>query len=355
MQAELARTTNDRGRRKVRAFQEHARRRVGDAGIEAAHHAGQRDRAVGVGDDQEFIGQRTVALIQGLHDFAGAGAAHADRAFQLVGVEGVHWLAEFKHHEIADIHQRADRAKPGALEFFGQPQGRSRRRIQALDHATAIARAIGASLQHDIERRFRRQLCLGNLQRIHLRAHGRSHVESHAADRKTVGAVRRQLQFETGIRQAEIRSQRGANGRIERQFEQTRRIRIHAQFLRRAQHAEGLDAAQLRGLDGDAARNDRADGGERRLQAGSRIRRAADDLHFFTAASGHLANLQAIRFRVARAGKNFGHDHAFEGGADLLHVFHFQANRGQPRGKVLARGIYRYVLAQPAFRKFHRM
>ena len=54
MQAELAAAADDRIRREMRGFEEHVPRRIGHARVEAAHDAGQRDRAVGIGDDEEF-------------------------------------------------------------------------------------------------------------------------------------------------------------------------------------------------------------------------------------------------------------------------------------------------------------
>ena len=57
-----------------------------------------------------------------------------------------------------------------------------------------------------------------------------------------------------GVGQAEVLGERRADRRVVRQFEQAGGIGVEAQFLRRAQHAVGLDAAQLRGLDRDARR-----------------------------------------------------------------------------------------------------
>ena len=68
-----------------------------------------------------------------------------------------------------------------------------------------------------------------------------------------------------------------------------------AKLARRAQHAERLDATQLRLLDLEVARQHRADHRERRLHAGSRVRRAADDLHALAVpvSTGHTLSLSA--------------------------------------------------------------
>jgi hypothetical protein len=143
----LRERAGDRGRREMRGFQEHARGGVGDARVPAAHDAGQRNHAIGVGDHQEFRLERDFALVEQLHRLAGARAAHSDRAFQLVGVEGVHRLAQLEHHVVADVHQRADRAQAGAAQLFHQPQRRTRVDVQALDDAPAVARAVGAGVE----------------------------------------------------------------------------------------------------------------------------------------------------------------------------------------------------------------
>ncbi len=70
VQAELAATPHDGGRREVRSLQEHGGGVVGDAGIPAAHQAGQTHRTVGVGDDKEAVIQRGVAAVQQLELFA---------------------------------------------------------------------------------------------------------------------------------------------------------------------------------------------------------------------------------------------------------------------------------------------
>ena len=41
-------------------------------------------------------------------------------------------------------------------------------------------------------------------------------------------------------------------------------------------------------------------------------------------------------------------------GGDRLHVLDFQADGGQARGELLARGLDLHVFAQPAFREFHQ-
>ena len=100
------------------------------------------------------------------------------------------------------------------------------------------------------------------MQRFHLAARGCRHVKRDPAHAKTVGTVGGKFEFDAGIGQAQIVSQRLADRRIVRQFQQARRIGVDAQFFGRAQHAVGRNAAQFGGLDGDVAHL-RADGGQR--------------------------------------------------------------------------------------------
>ena len=52
--------------REMRGFEEHVAGGVGDAGVEAAHDAGQCDHAIGVGDDEECVVEPGVAAVEQL-------------------------------------------------------------------------------------------------------------------------------------------------------------------------------------------------------------------------------------------------------------------------------------------------
>src|SRR3546814_10198771 len=80
-------------------------------------------------------------------------------------------------------------------------------------------------------------------------------------------------------------------------FPYTPLFRSDAQLLRRAQHAVGFDAAQLRGLDRDVA-DPGADGRQWRHQPRARVGRAANDLQHGPVAGIDLADLQAVGFGV---------------------------------------------------------
>ena len=352
VQADAARAADDGRRREVRAFKEHAGGGVGDARIPAAHHARQRHRALAVGDHQEAVVERGLAFVEQLEGFAGAAAAYADRARQRVGVKGVHRLAQFEHHVVGDVHQRADRAQAGALEALGHPQRRTCGGVHAFDDPAAVARAVGAGVQGHVQRGLAGDGGFGDFQRIDLGRQRRGHVEGHAAHAEAVGAVGRELELEAGVGQAQELGHRRAHGGVGGKFQQARGIGVDAQLLGRAQHALRIHAAQLGGLDGDASGQRGADRGQRRLQARARVGRAADDLHR-AGAGGDLAHLQAVGLGVFFAGQDFSHEHAVQAFAQHLRVLDFQADGGEARGQLVARGGYGDVLAQPAFGELH--
>ncbi|KAG1245240.1 hypothetical protein G6F65_021338 [Rhizopus arrhizus] len=144
------------------------------------------------------------------------------------------------------------------------------------------------------------------------------------------------------------RADRGVIG----QFQQAGRIVVQAQFLGRAQHAVGLDAAQLGRLDlqlADLRTNHR----QRRDQARARVRRTADDLQQLALPGIDPAHLQAVGFRMADGLDDACHDHVIEAFAQRGHLFHFQADGGQHRTQFIARSAGRDVAAQPVFGEFH--
>ena len=82
-----------------------------DLRAHAAHDAGDRRRAVGVGD-QAVVGVQDAGLAVERHDLlAVARAAHDEPAAgDAVGVEGVQRLAEQEHRVVRDVDDVVDRA-----------------------------------------------------------------------------------------------------------------------------------------------------------------------------------------------------------------------------------------------------
>jgi hypothetical protein len=67
-----------------------------------------------------------------------------------------------------------------------------------------------------------------------------------------------------------------------------------------------------------------------------------------------LAHLQPIGFRVFGRRKDFGDHDAVQGRAESFDGLHFQTDRGQAGGELIARSGDGDVFAQPAFGEFHR-
>ena len=177
-------------------------------------------------------------------------------------------------------------------------------------------------------------------------------VEGDTAHAETIGTIWRELQFDAGIRQAQVVRQRRAHRRVTGQFQQARRIGIDAQLLGGAQHAVGLDATQPGGLDRQLA-DLGTDGGKRRHQPGACVRRATDDLQRRIATGIDLANLQLVGFRMLLCRHDARHHHAIKRVTQHGHFFDLEADRGQRRRERIARSRGLDVLAQPVFGELH--
>ena len=120
----------DAARIEVRALEEDALRVRLDLARRAAHHAGERDRALAVADDEivgdELARRRRRASSSSSPSFARRTtillAAHA------VEIERVHRVAVLEHHEVRDVddvRDRADAERAGAGSAARAATGRS--------------------------------------------------------------------------------------------------------------------------------------------------------------------------------------------------------------------------------------
>ncbi len=264
----------------------------------------------------------------------------------------MHRLAELEHHVLGDVDQQRDRAHATAAQALGHPQRGLGGGVDTFDDAAQVTRCFGAGVELD------GQLTAadggnrlgGEIQ--HVAAGGGGDVVGDAAQAEAVGAVRGQLDLDAGVRQAQVLDQSLADRCVIRQFQQAGSIVVQAQLLGRAQHAIGLDTAQLGRLDLQLA-NLRADHRQRRNQARTCVRCAAHDLQQLALPGIDLAHLQAVGFRMAYGVDDARHDHVLEAFAQRGHVFHFQADGGQHRTQFIARSAGRDVAAQPVFGEFH--
>ena len=105
-----------------RAFDEHAGGGFADRGGFAAHDAGQRNHAGGVGDDDILVRHVIALVIQRAERLAAVAAADGERAAgDLVGVENMQRTAEVVGEEVGQVHERADRAEADRRQAPGEP------------------------------------------------------------------------------------------------------------------------------------------------------------------------------------------------------------------------------------------
>src|SRR3989338_10093156 len=96
-----------------------------DFRVGAAHDAGERHGALGVGDDQVVGLQGTGHPVERGQLLAGLGGADDDFLFrQRVEVEGVRGVAELEQDVVGDVHDVVDGSDPAGFEALPQPVGR---------------------------------------------------------------------------------------------------------------------------------------------------------------------------------------------------------------------------------------
>ncbi len=342
-------------------FQQHGGGAVGDLGVEAAHDAGQRHRAIGRGDDGH-VGRELARLAVERRELLALGrrthddVRHAVRARQLVEVERVQRLPQQEQDVVRHVHDVVDGAGARGRHALGQPVG-ARPHPHVADDARRVAAAAGrvGNLDAHLVGRRRRRCVLHEfaLRVRHVGAIHRTHFARHARHAQAVGTVRRDFQVEHRVGQLEVlgdgRAHHGALG----QDPDAVVIVPHAQLALRAAHAAARDAAQLRLLDPEIARQHGAHGGHRHLDARCDVRRAAHDLHGLVRAHVHRHDVHVVAVGVLLARLHIAHDHTVEGFARLLDRFHARARQIESVAERLEIGGHVHVFRQPFQRYFH--
>ena len=134
-----------------------------------------------------------------------------------------------------------------------------------------------------------------------------------------------------------------------------------AQLVLGTEHAQRLDAADLRPLDLELLLaaigvEHRADRRAERLHSGPAVRSAADDLQRLARADIHRGNVQVVRIGMVRAGFHLGHDDTLQpaaDGLDLLETLDFEADVREDADDLLGRKIGREVAFEPIIRNVH--
>ena len=360
-QAKLRRRVLRRRRLEKRGFEEDALRlALGDAGVLAAHDAGDAVRTRRVADHQHRRVKLARHAVQRLDRLALFRAADDDRApLQLRVVEGVQRRADFHEHVVRDVDDEAERADAAELQAL-RHQGGRRPVLHARHNARRVARTLHGIFDDDLDLVVHVRRGLGEVDRRQRQrtVQDRSELAGEADDRQRVRPVPRHLDVEDNLRLLQLRDV--PDGRAVRDLGRILDDAVvplaEAQLLLAAAHAEALDAAQLALLDllrvavlVEERGNRRADLRERRLDALPHVRRAADDLEVLPAVR-HRADVQVVGVRMRRTGDDLGDDDQVgeRTPADRLDRLDLQPGTGQLLGKFLRVDVIDLdVLIQP--------
>ena len=300
VQPVATRLAADGQRREEGAFEQDVARLGTDTGFRAAHDAGERDRAFGIGDDERVGAQGRLFAVEQRQRLAFAGHPHPDLTRELAQIEAMHRLTEFEQHIVGDIDHRADGANAAAPQPLAHPQRRARAGIDATDDAADIARAGFGRLQPD-----REALIAGRRDRLDGHRRQRHAIDDRDLARQprqpeTVAAIRGQIDLDALIVERQPGTEILAQGRVGGQRQDAVGGLGQTQFARRADHAERLDPAQLGALDLEIPRQTGADGRHRHLHVRRDIGRAADDLERGVLADIDRADTQlgGVRMRL---------------------------------------------------------
>ena len=132
------------------------------------------------------------------------------------------------------------------------------------------------------------------------------------------------------------------------------------QFFGRAEHALAFNAAELANFDQErfaifAGRQLGSHQSARHANAHARIGRTTDNIEPFALPDIHLAHAQTVGVGVLHRFLDLANHDAGKGRGHRLQLFHFETGHGQGVGQLLGsqRGVAE--LAQPGFRKLHRL
>ena len=325
-----------------------------DAGIQTAHDPGQRHGTAFIGNHQGIANQGDRVTIEHGQLLALHRQAHVNRLVEAIQVEGVHGLAQLQHHVVADVHHRADGAYAASAQALLHPHRRACRPIDVADHAPHVARTMLRRIQ------MHRKGVIDD--RCHGR-HGRpgqgdpvgdGYLPGHPRDPQAIAAVRRQLDVDDDVVEAQMLGQRLAHGSIRIQAHDAVRVLAQTQLAGRAQHALGLDAADAAAPDLVSVRQPRPHQRHGRAHARVHVVRAAHHAQGFAAADIHRAQGQAIGLRVWGDLDHLRHHDFAHGRRQRCGAVHLETRGGELLDQGV--GIHGRIgpFAQPLLADFHR-
>ena len=326
---------------------------VADAGVQAAHDAGQGQGLVVVSDDQGVRVEVELTTVEQGQALTRLGQAHPYSAAEALQVEGVHRLAEFEHHIIGDVDQWTKAADAAATQAFLHPQRGHCPWVDVADDATDIVRAGVRGLDGDRKHvvdgsRYRRHGRLADAQAVQ-----RADLAGDAGDAEAVAAVGGQVDVDDGVVEGQGAEQIAAGAQLVGQVEQPVGLVGHAELSGGAEHAEGFDPAQRGAFDAQATLEGRTDLGRGGLHAGTNVGRAADDGDRVGLADIDRADPQAVGVGMGSDAQHLADDDAGQVRGNRLDTVDFEPGHGQLFDQAVAVEVGIDPLAQPLLTEFH--
>jgi hypothetical protein len=359
----------DDRRREVRGLEGDRGGAVVDLGLEAAHGAGQADRAAPVGDQQVVVGQRALDVVEGLKLLPRACAPHDDRALQLAEVERVQRLAGLEHHIVGDVDRERHGAHAAHRQPAAHPVRRRRRGVEADDRAQREQAAGVERLDGALVRRAR----LGGREGVERRGVAQLHavlvreLARDTAHRQAEAHVGGDRDVEDHVAEADHGTGVGADlGRALRQHHDAVVVVAEAELALAADHAVGDLAVGLARGDAEVAGQHRARQRDDDGVALDEVAGAADDaaLTRGVRVAVRSADLDpAEADRLLEAGELLDlqdaadHERAGDTAADDVDVLELEPDRDEALADALGGlvGGDVDVLAQPRERDAHRV
>ncbi|CAI8840095.1 hypothetical protein EMIT043CA1_230055 [Pseudomonas brassicacearum] len=335
-----------------RTFQEYIAGRRGDTTVLAAHYASDCQGTGVVGNHQGVAAQGHFLAVEQYQLLTLFGHAYANATVDFGEIERMQRLTQLQHHIVGDVDSGVDAAHVGATQALDHPQRRRLGQVDVTDHTTQVTRARGR--RQDFNRTH--FVVHGRHARNHRTRHGsgiqRADFTGQAGQGQAIATVRRQVDLDARIVQAQVFTDVLANRRIRREFHQAIVAFANLQLGLGAQHAVGLDAAQLGFLDLEVARQFGTDHGERDLQARAHVGRATDDLEGFRAIAD-LANPQFVSVWVLLGAQHLAHYHTAEITGGRRDAIDLKAGHRQASNQLVPTYLRAYPAAQPLFTEFH--
>ncbi len=329
-------------------------RGVRDLARRATHHAGDRERARRVGDQQRVGRELAGHVVERLEALARGCPSHEDRRAAVGSgvdgrsIEGVDRLAELQHHVVGRVDDVADRALTSRQQAHLDRVGRRANPEPAHPPADEPGAQVGIEDLHRQPLGDRRAAPLlhHRLRPADLLAGCGGDLAREPEDRERVAAVRLDVHVQHDV--AVELDEGDAEGRVAGKDEDPVCVAGEAQLVARAEHAVADDAHLLGALDTTVAGQDCARKRDRDALARGDVRRAADDRERLRPVpQRHGREAEAVCARVLLDREQLARDDVLPVGAPTLDGLDLHAQERQAFGELLRRQVDCDELAQP--------